>query len=46
MSGLVAEMLEKVFFGEHLSGLVVEHLPLAQIMIPGSWNQALHLAPF
>ena len=22
----------------HLGGSVVEHLPLAQVMIPGSWN--------
>ena len=24
---------------------VVEHLPLAQVMIPGSWDQALSQAP-
>ena len=25
---------------------LVKHLPLAQVMIPGSWDQALHPAPF
>ena len=29
----------------HLSGSVVEHLPLAQVVIPGSWDQVLHQAP-
>ena len=25
-----------------LSGSVVEHLPSAQVMIPGSWDRVLH----
>ena len=29
----------------HLRGSVVEHLPLALVMIPGSWDQVLHQAP-
>ena len=29
----------------HLGGSVIEHLPLAQVMIPGSWDQVLHWAP-
>ena len=29
----------------HLGGSVVEHPPLAQVMIPGSWDQVLHQAP-
>ena len=29
----------------HLDGLVVEHLPLAQVMILGSWDRVLHQAP-
>ena len=28
-----------------LGGSVVEHLPLTQGMIPGSWDQVLHWAP-
>ena len=32
-------------FGGYPGGSVVEHLPLAQIMIPGSWDQVLHQAP-
>ena len=28
-----------------LGGPVAEGLPLAQVMIPGSWNQVLHQAP-
>ena len=28
-----------------LGGSVVEYLPLAQVMILGSWNQVLHRAP-
>ena len=26
----------------HLGGSMVEHLPLAQVMIPGSWDRVLH----
>ena len=29
----------------HLGGSVVEHLPLAQVMIPGSWDRVPHQAP-
>ena len=29
----------------HLGGSVVEHLPLAQMVILGSWDQVLHQAP-
>ena len=29
----------------HLGGSVVEHLPLAQVMILGSWDQVPHWAP-
>ena len=29
----------------HLGGPVVEHLPLAQVMIPGSWDRIPHQAP-
>ena len=29
----------------HLGGSVVERLPLAQVVIPGSWDQVLHQAP-
>ena len=28
-----------------LGGSVVERLPLAQVMIPGSWDQVLHQGP-
>ena len=27
---------------ESLGGSVVEHLPLAQVVIPGSWDQVSH----
>ena len=30
---------------EHLGGSMVEYLPLAQGVIPGSWDQVLHRAP-
>ena len=43
---------ERVAYGLHssrclgrLGGLAVEHLPLAQGMIPGSWDRVLHQAP-
>ena len=29
----------------HLGGSVVEPLPLAQVVIPGSWDRFPHLAP-
>ena len=29
----------------HLGASVVEHLPLAQVVIPGSWDQVPHWAP-
>ena len=29
----------------HLGGSVVEHLPLAQVVILGSWDRVLHQAP-
>ena len=29
----------------HLNGSVVKHLPLAQVMIPGSWDRVPHWAP-
>ena len=29
----------------HLGGSVVEHLPLAQVMIPGFWDQVPDRAP-
>ena len=29
----------------HLGGSVVEHLPLAQGVMPGSWDRVLHQAP-
>ena len=34
---------EEAFVG-HLGGSVVEHLPLAQVMIPESWDLASHWA--
>ena len=33
------------FFGGHLGGSVVEHLPLARGVIPGPWYQVPHHAP-
>ena len=29
----------------HLGGSLVEHLPLAQVVIPGSWDPVPYLAP-
>ena len=29
----------------HVGGSVVEYLPLAQVVIPGSWDRVLHQAP-
>ena len=34
-----------VWGGWHLGGSVVEHLPLAQVMILGSWDRVLLWAP-
>ena len=28
-----------------LGGSAIEHLPLAQVVIPGSWDQVLHQDP-
>ena len=33
-----------MFLG-HLGASVIEHLPLAQVMILESWDQVLHQAP-
>ena len=38
------EWIRKGGFWGRLGGSVVERLPLAQIMIPGSWDQVLHQA--
>nr|XP_045726523.2 acyl-coenzyme A thioesterase 9, mitochondrial-like [Mirounga angustirostris] len=35
----------KVHFMGHLGGSVVKRLPLAQVVIPGSWDRAPHWAP-
>ena len=35
-------LLEEKCWSEHLDGLVVEPLPLAQIMILGSWDWVLY----
>ena len=32
--------------GERLGGSVIEHLPLAQVMILGCWDLVPHQAPF
>ena len=37
--------IRKLRFGGHLGGSVVEHLPLPQVMILGSWYQVLHQTP-
>ena len=31
---------------EHLGGSVIERLPLAPVVIPGSWDPVLHQAPW
>ena len=33
-----------MYVKEHLDGSVVEHLPLAQVVIPESWDRILHQA--
>ena len=37
-------VIECVLLG-HLGSSVVEHLPLAQVMTPGSWDGVLHRVP-
>ena len=37
--------LKKNLLPGHLGGSVVEHLPLAQVVILGSWDRVLHQAP-
>ena len=37
--------LKNISFLGRLGGSVVEHLPLAQVVFPGSWDQVLHQAP-
>ena len=47
-SKLVAGSHQAHMKGTHkglLGGLVLEHLPLAQIMMPGSWDRVPHRAP-
>ena len=39
------ENFEKCFGQGHLGDSVVEHLPLAQVMILGSWDGVQHQAP-
>ena len=41
----LTEALRTQLFMGCLGGSVVEHLPLAQVVIPGSWDQVLHWAP-
>ena len=38
-------LFEKEMFVGHLSGSAVERLPLAQVMIVGSWDRVLHQSP-
>ena len=38
-------VIQKVSVLGHLDGSVVEHLPLTQGIIPGSWDRVLHRAP-
>ena len=38
-------LLNNVKLLGHLGGSVVDHLPLAQVMIPGSWDWVPHQAP-
>ena len=39
------KVVKKVNRKEHMGGSVVECLPLAQSVIPGSWDQDPHQAP-
>ena len=38
-------MFKIYLFKGHLGGSEVEHLPSAQVVILGSWDQVLHQAP-
>ena len=42
---LIAYLAKTLKVQGHLDGSVVEHLPLAQVVIPGSWDQVLKQAP-
>ena len=42
---LIEASFQKTPICGHLGSSVVEYLPLAQVMIPGSWDQVLHGAP-
>ena len=44
-SGAVGGRAYKELAQGHLGGAAVEHLPLAQGMILGSWDQVLHRLP-
>ena len=37
--------VQDIYKAGHLGGSVVEHLPLAQVMILGSWDQVPHQDP-
>ena len=39
-------MISKICPLGHLGGSMVERLPSAQGMIPGSWDRVLHQAPY
>ena len=41
----VKKPVRKILYEGCLGGSVVEHLPLAQVMIPGSWDQVPYWAP-
>ena len=45
LSGLLQGYSDLEFLLEYLDGSVVEHLPLAQGMILGSWDRAPYQAP-
>ena len=42
----ISWFLVKFHVVRHPGGSVVEHLPLAQVMIPGSWDRVPCRAPF